>query len=136
MAFQPKTPYVCADGIVEIVLEGECKGIVIIERKNPPHGYALPGGFVDIGESVEDALKREMQEELNLEVEIQRLLGIYSDPKRDPRFHTASAVYVCKAGAMPVAGDDAKHAVVVPKEELRNYTYAFDHERIIKEYLS
>ena len=93
-----KTPFVATDGIVEIYDDkDDFKGIVLIERKNTPIGLALPGGFVDIGESVENALVREMKEEICLDVEIKQLLNIYSDPSRDKRFHCVSAVYVCKA---------------------------------------
>ena len=87
--------------IIEIYEEGDLKGIVLIERRNVPLGLALPGGFVDIGECVEDALVREMKEETNLDVNIQRILGVYSDPSRDPRFHTASVVYVSSASGEP-----------------------------------
>jgi len=135
MAFDPKTPYLTTDGIVEIYLEGSFRGIVLIERKNPPHGWALPGGFVDRGECVEDALRREMREEIGLEVTITSLLGIYSDPARDPRLHTASAVYVARADGEPKSGDDAKNAVVVPLSELDRYTLCFDHAKIIEAYL-
>ena len=108
-----KTPHVAVDGVIEIYNEGIFQGIVLIERKNPPYGYALPGGFVDIGESVEDALKREMKEEVQLDVEIVDLLGVYSNPKRDPRFHVVSVVYICKANKDPVAADDAKSVEVI-----------------------
>lgn len=130
------TPFVSVDGIVEITHNGKFQGIVLIERRNPPHGTALPGGFVDVGESVETALKREMREEIGLKITISRLLGVYSDPARDPRFHTVSAVYVATADTLPVAGDDAKSARVVSLETLGTLQYAFDHQRIIKDYLA
>ena len=98
MAFVPKTPYLTTDGIVEIYdNDDNFIGIVLIQRKNPPVGLALPGGFVDIGERVEDACVREMKEEISLDVKIKRLFGVYSDPKRDSRFHTVSVVYIAKA---------------------------------------
>ncbi|RKX82222.1 MAG: NUDIX hydrolase, partial [Spirochaetes bacterium] len=78
MAFTPKTPYLTTDGIIEIYEDEDFKGIVLIERKNEPVGLALPGGFVDVGERVEEALRREMNEETNLDVQISSLLGIYS----------------------------------------------------------
>ncbi len=130
-----ETPYITADGIVEIYIEDVLQGIVLIDRLNPPHGTALPGGFMDIGETIEACLKREMREEIGLEVEIKSLLGLYSDPSRDPRFHTMSAVYVCRAEAMPQAGDDAKSVKVVKREELLNEQYVFDHRKIIEDYL-
>lgn len=131
-----KTPHVSVDGVIEIYHEGKFQGIVLIERKNPPYGYALPGGFVDIGESVEDALKREMKEEVKLEVEIIDLLGVYSDPKRDPRFHTVSIVYICKANQNPVAADDAKTAQVISLDDLHDMDLVFDHNEIISHYLA
>ena len=134
MAFDPKTPYLTTDGIVEIYRDGIFEGIVLIERKNPPLGWALPGGFVDRGERVEAALKREMREEIGLDVSIVALLGVFSDPARDPRLHTASVVYVARAEGMPVSGDDAKNAVVVPLERLDGYALCFDHGEIIEAY--
>ncbi|WP_345986093.1 NUDIX hydrolase [Sulfurimonas sp. HSL-1656] len=131
-----KTPYVSVDGIVELVdAEGSLVGIVLIERKNPPHGWALPGGFVDIGETVEQAVRREMKEEISLDVRVERLLGIYSDPSRDPRFHTVSAVFVCRATGFPVAADDAKKLRVVTLEEAAVTPLVFDHRRIVDDYI-
>ena len=130
-----KTPHVAVDGVIEIYNEGMFQGIVLIERKNPPFGHALPGGFVDIGESVEDALKREMQEEVQLDVEIVDLLGVYSNPERDPRFHTISIVYICKSDQNPVAADDAKAAAVFSVDDLQDIDLVFDHNEIISHYL-
>jgi len=136
MAFTPKTPYLTTDGIVEIYNEAQqLLGIVLIKRKYPPLGLALPGGFVEIGEKVEDACVREMKEEISLDVEIQALLGVYSDPKRDERFHTVSVVYLCKAYGMPKGADDAKEAMVVKLEDLKTQRLAFDHGEIIGDYL-
>ena len=128
-----KTPYITSDGIVEIYTDGLFKGIVLINRLNSPHGTALPGGFMDIGETIEQCLKREMFEEISLNVEIETLLGIYSDPKRDPRFHTVSAVYICRAEQFPMAGDDAKSCKVVAIEDLLNENFVFDHAKISKD---
>ncbi len=132
-----ETPFVAVDGIVMLYDRNEAfKGIVLIERKNPPHGIALPGGFVDIGESCESALVREMKEEISLDVEIIRLLGVYSDPKRDPRFHTVSAVYICKAYGEPKAADDAKKCFVYPPDEIPMEKLVFDHAKIIKDFMA
>ena len=135
MAFTPKTPYLTTDGIIELYEGDTFKGIVLIERRNDPKGLALPGGFVDVGESVEDALRREMKEETNLDVQISSLLGVYSDPKRDPRFHTASVVYVARAQGQPKGGDDAKEAKLYRLEEIPLDQLVFDHGKIIKDYL-
>ncbi len=135
MAFIPKTPYLTTDGIIEIYKNGTFKGIVLIERKNEPRGLALPGGFVDVGERVEDALVREMKEETNLDVTISRVLGIYSDPKRDPRFHTASVVYVAQAKGEPKGGDDAKEAKLYSLDALPLDKLVFDHAKIVQDYL-
>jgi 8-oxo-dGTP diphosphatase len=135
MAFTPKTPYLTTDGIIELYDGQTFRGIVLIERKNPPLGLALPGGFVDVGESVEEALIREMKEETTLDVTIEYLLGIYSDPKRDPRFHTASAVFVAKVEGEPRGEDDAKEAKVYPLDAIPFDKLVFDHAVILKEYL-
>ncbi len=136
MPFTPKTPYLTTDGIVEIYDEVKnFQGIVLIQRKNIPLGLALPGGFVDVGESVENALIREMQEEISLDVEISSLLGVYSDPLRDERFHTASVVYICKAIGIPIGADDAKEAKVYKLDEIPLEKLVFDHKKIVEDYL-
>ena len=135
MAFIPKTPYLTTDGIIEIYENEKFKGIVLIERKNEPRGLALPGGFVDVGERVEDALVREMKEETDLDVIISRVLGIYSDPARDPRFHTASVVYVAKAKGEPKGGDDAKEANLYSLDTIPMEKLVFDHTKIVQDYL-
>ena len=119
---------------VDIIIELESGGIVLIRRKNPPPGWALPGGFVDYGESLETAAIREAREETCLDVELQCLLGCYSDPGRDQRMHTVSAVYIAKAHGEPRAADDAKHlAVFIPAQI--DVPLAFDHRLIIDDYL-
>ena len=135
--WEPKTPYLTTDGIVECYNPdtNTLKGIALIKRKNPPYGLALPGGFVDRGETIEAALSREMQEELNISVTIKSLLGIYSDPARDPRFHTASAVYIVTTYDTPKAGDDAKEVYIYPIEELPLKELVFDHAKILQQYL-
>jgi len=131
----PETPYLTVDGIVKI-FNPEFSGIVLIKRKNPPLGFALPGGFVDRGEKVEDALRREMKEEINLDVKIEKLLGVYSDPKRDPRLHTVSCVFICSASDLPKAGDDAKEAYVIKLEDIPWNELVFDHADILRDFLS
>lgn len=130
-----QTPFLAVDGIVEIYSDaGLFEGIVLIERLNKPTGLALPGGFVDIGESVESAVIREMKEEISLDVTIESLLGVYSDPSRDSRFHCVSIVYVCKAFGIPLGADDAKEAFVYPLSQIPFDKLVFDHARIIRDY--
>jgi 8-oxo-dGTP diphosphatase len=137
MAFQPKTPYLAVDGIVNVQNEnGEFEGIVLIERKYPPVGLALPGGFVEVGETVERALLREMEEEIGLKVVILRQFRVYSKPDRDPRFHTVSVVFECVARGEPKGRDDAKVARVYPYREIPFDRLVFDHGKILKDYLS
>jgi 8-oxo-dGTP diphosphatase len=123
-----RNPFPTVDIIIE--LEG---GIVLIERKNPPHGWALPGGFVDYGESLEEAAVREAREETSLEVTNIRLLGCYSDPKRDERMHTISTVYFADGCGQPQAADDAAHLEVFPLSDLPE-TLCFDHAKILYDY--
>jgi 8-oxo-dGTP diphosphatase len=132
--WSPLTPYLTVDGIVK-VFNPEFSGIVLIKRKNPPLGFALPGGFVDRGETVENALKREMKEEIGVDVTIEKLLGVYSDPKRDTRLHSVSCVFVCRAESWPKAGDDAKEAFVVKLEDIPWDELVFDHSKILRDYL-
>ena len=119
---------------VDIIIELK-GGIVLIERKNPPDGWALPGGFVDYGETLESAAVREAKEETGLDVELIRQFHTYSDPRRDPRHHTVTTVYVAKAQGTAIAGDDAKAAGVFEKEGLPE-KIAFDHKEILNDYFS
>lgn len=136
MSWKPQTPYLATDGIVEIYNSfDELLGLILIKRKNPPYGLALPGGFVEIGESVEDAVVREMKEEISLNVTIVKDLGVYSNPHRDPRFHVVSVVYICKAYGIPKAADDAKEVMLVPIDELPLDHLIFDHGDILRDYL-
>jgi 8-oxo-dGTP diphosphatase len=130
----PVTPLLAADIIIEL-LDRPGRPIVLIERRNPPPGWAIPGGFVDVGESIEQAALREAQEETALVVTLTALLGVYSDPKRDARGHTASAVYVANAQGTPRAEDDAV-AVGVFNPERLPAKLAFDHDRILADYLA
>ncbi len=124
-------PFVTVDAIIELA-----EGVVIIKRSNPPFGWALPGGFVDYGESLEEAVKREAKEEANLDLAEIKQFHTYSDPRRDPRFHTIGTVFIAKAKGKPKAGDDAAGLKVVKREELEKLDFAFDHKKIIRDYLS
>jgi len=119
---------------VDIIIERE-GGIVLVERKNPPHGWALPGGFVDYGESVEDAAVREAAEETGLSLEDLRQFHVYSDPGRDPRFHTLTTVFVARGRGTLEAADDAASARVFSPDDLPS-DIAFDHRGIIEDYAS
>ena len=131
-----KTPFLAVDGIIKLYDENEnFQGIVLIERLNRPLGVAIPGGFVDIGETVENAVIREMKEETTLDITIESLLGVYSDPSRDERFHTASIVYICKAYGTPKAADDAKEVYVYKLDEIPLDKLVFDHKKIILDFL-
>lgn len=129
----PKTPALTVDIIIELRDRPDAP-IVLIRRKNPPHGWALPGGFVDVGESLEQAAVREAEEETALRVRLRLLLGCYSDPARDPRGHTASAVYVAEAEGEPRAQDDAAGVALFSPEALPS-PLVFDHARILRDYL-
>ena len=124
----PRTPALAVDIIIELGPR-----IVLIERRNPPFGWALPGGFVDLGETAERAAVREAEEETALAVRLVCLLGCYSDPARDPRGHTVSLVYVARANGEPQARDDARAVAVVAPGSI-GLALAFDHERILADY--
>jgi 8-oxo-dGTP diphosphatase len=127
-----KTPLLAVDIIIRLV-DDYANPIILIKRKNPPYGWALPGGFVDIGETLEHAAMREAKEEISLDVEIKGLLGCYSDPKRDPRMHVVSAVFIAEATGMPVAADDAMEVEIFRLSQLPEML-AFDHKQILKDY--
>jgi 8-oxo-dGTP diphosphatase len=128
---RPPTPALAVDLVIELV-DRPGRPIVLIERRNPPAGFALPGGFVDVGETVEDAARREAREETGLDVTLGPLLGVYSDPARDARGHTVSVVYVAEARGEPRAGDDAAGIRVTSLDSLP--ALAFDHARILADY--
>ena len=127
MSGKPVTPLVTVDAIIETA-----GGIVLIERKNPPPGWALPGGFVDVGESLAQAARREAREETSLDIELVEQFFSYSDPRRDPRGHTVSAVFIARASGQPRAADDAKNVRVFALADLPSL--AFDHGQILRDY--
>lgn len=128
MTSKPRNPFLTVDVIIEH--EG---GIVLIKRKNEPLGWALPGGFVDYGERIEEAAVREAREETGLHVELLRQFHTYSDPARDSRFHTVSTVFVARGTGVLKAGDDAKDAEVFTRESLPD-PIAFDHRSILDDF--
>lgn len=128
---KPETPLLAADLVIELL--DEPGRIVLIERRNEPRGWALPGGFVDIGERVEQAAVREAEEETGLRVRLKTLLGVYSDPERDPRGHAVSVVYVAEARGEPRGGDDAGRAQAFDPADPP--ALAFDHAKVLDDYL-
>ena len=127
----PVTPRVAVDLVIHH--PGHPGHVLVIERRNPPHGWALPGGFVDVGESTEQAAVREACEETGLEVGLEALLGVYSDPERDPRGHTVSAVYIARGRGEARADDDAVDCAWLDPED-PDPVLAFDHRRILDDY--
>ena len=130
----PKTPLLTVDAVIVY----EKTNIILIRRKNPPFQgeYALPGGFVDIGETVENACIREAKEETNIDIKILKMIGVYSEPSRDPRGHTVSVAFLCEPLAnseKPKAQDDAAALEIVPISNIKNLKLAFDHMDIIKD---
>lgn len=124
----PRNPF----PTVDIIIETE-QGIVLIERKNPPHGWAIPGGFVDYGETLETAAIREAKEETSLDIQLVEQFHTYSDPARDPRHHTLSTVFIAEGQGILKAADDAASADVFTRQNLPS-TLAFDHEKILSDY--
>ena len=127
-----RNPVPTVDIIIEIDYNGT-RGIVLIKRKNPPRGWAIPGGFVDYGESLEDAAMREAKEETSLDVKLIRQFHTYSDPSRDPRQHTVSTVFTARAEGKPQGMDDAEEAAVFTEADLPD-KIAFDHREILTDY--
>jgi 8-oxo-dGTP diphosphatase len=129
---RPETPPVAADVVIELV-DRPGRPVVLVKRRNPPPGWALPGGFVDVGETVEAAAVREAREETGLEIGELSLLGVYSDPDRDPRGHTVSVVFSAVARGEPRGGDDAVEARAFPVGDWP--ALAFDHARILADWM-
>jgi 8-oxo-dGTP diphosphatase len=130
----PVTPLLAVDIIIELS-DRPGHPVVLIQRRNPPHGWAIPGGFVDVGESVEHAAVREAEEETALKVSLKAVLGCYSDPARDPRGHTASVTYIAEATGEPRAQDDAADVAVFRPEDLPK-DLVFDHDIVLEDYLN
>ena len=118
---------------VDIIIDIDGR-IVLIKRKNPPYGWAIPGGFVDYGESFETAAIREAREETGLDVKDLKQMHTYSNPNRDARMHTASTVFTGKAKGVPKAGDDAGEIALFSQQDLPEL--AFDHAEILADYFS
>ena len=131
------SPVPTVDIIIEIDSEAKGKGIVLIFRKNEPRAWALPGGFVDYGESLEQAAVREAKEETDLDIKSESMFQFhtYSDPQRDPRRHTISTIFVARATGRPRPGDDAERADVFTEENLP-LSLAFDHGKILRDYFA
>ncbi len=129
------SPIPTVDVIIEKESEESGRGIVLILRKNEPRAWALPGGFVDYGETLEEAAAREAREETGLEVKSVRQFHTYSDPRRDPRRHTISTVFIARAEGSPQAGDDAESAGIFSEKNLPR-PLAFDHEKILSDYFA
>ncbi len=130
---KPITPSLTVDAVIPF----ERDKIILIRRKNPPHQgeLALPGGFVDVGETVENACIREAMEETNINVKIIELIGVFSEPSRDPRGHTVTIAYLCEPltdSEIPKAQDDAASLEIVPISKIKDLNLAFDHMEIIK----
>ena len=130
--FNPDGPSLTVDAVIEYPDDR----VVLIRRGNPPFEgrWALPGGFVDIGETVEHACVREVKEECMIDVELDGILGVYSDPSRDPRRHTVSVVFMAKYRSGELSGsDDAREAKLFTRNDLKGITLAFDHELIMSD---
>jgi len=130
METTPRNPFLTVDAIIEIG-----GGIILIKRKNPPPGWAIPGGFVDYGESLEDAVCREAKEETGLDITLIRQFHTYSEPGRDPRHHTVSTIFIASASGTPVAADDAQEVGIFTRDSLPR-DIAFDHRQILEDYFS
>ncbi len=125
-----KNPFITVDVIISTG-----NGIILIKRKNPPPGWAIPGGFVDYGESLEDAVIREAKEETGLDIKLTRQFHTYSDPKRDSRQHNVSTVFIAKGEGIPKAASDAKEVRLFAKDNLPE-NLCFDHRQILSDYFN
>ena len=127
-----RNPAPTVDIIIELI-DRPGRPIVLIERKNEPFGWAIPGGFVDYGESIETAAVREAEEEVSLKVKLIEQFYVYSAPDRDPRQHTLSIVFIATANGNPVAADDAKNLGIFNQYDLPQ-NLCFDHDRVLEDY--
>jgi len=130
-----KPPILTTTAIIEIYDSGEFKGIVLIERGKAPFGKAIPGGKVEYGETVEDAVRREMMEEVHLELVDLQQFHVYSDPSRDFRHHSVEVAHTAKAFQYPMAGDDAAKAFIVQLKDIPWSELAFDHAQVLQDYI-
>lgn len=130
-----KPPILTTTAIIEIYEGSQFKGIVLIERGKAPFGKAIPGGKVEYGETVENAVRREMMEEVNLQLNDLKQFHVYSDPTRDFRHHSVEVAHVAKAYQSPIAGDDAAKAFIVKLEDIPWSELAFDHAQVLKDYI-
>ncbi len=130
LGMTPRGPSLAVDCI--ILVDGK---ILLIHRRNPPHGWALPGGFVEYGETVEDAARREMKEETGLDLQDLRQFRVYSDPGRDPRGHVVSVVFAARGVGKPEAGDDADRYRLIDLDEIPECELVFDHAKILKDFI-
>ncbi|WP_421659194.1 NUDIX domain-containing protein [Leptothermofonsia sp. ETS-13] len=129
-----RNPVPTVDIIIELI-DRPNRPIVLIERLNPPYGWAIPGGFVDYGETIETTARREAQEETGLKVNLVEQFHVYSDPNRDPRQHTIGIVFLANAHGEPQAGDDARHLGVFEVTAIPA-NLCFDHNKILQDYLN
>jgi len=128
---ETRSPRLTVDMIIQ--MNDSPDHVLLVKRKHPPEGWAIPGGFVDYGETVEEAAVREALEETSLQIRLVRQFHVYSDPKRDPRSHTVSVVFIASASGDPVANDDAAEARVFTRDALPS-PMAFDHLQFLSDY--
>lgn len=131
-----RPPILTTTAIIEVYKGSQFQGIILIERGKAPFGKALPGGKVEYGETVEQAVRREMLEEVGVELLDLKQFHVYSDPKRDFRHHSIEVTHVAKSNQQPQAGDDAAKAWIIPLDQIPWEEMAFDHAQILKDYLA